>query len=979
MLITIHCGGMPFNGDTVKTESLGGSETAAYYVAKELSARGHRVTLFTNHQVEGTFDGVKYVWAGAATAEAPLGDRFNFYASNTPCDVLMIQRQPGAFMHTYQAKLNICWLHDLPLYRQRPLVSQAMWNIDSVFCVSDFHKQRVCEVYGFAPDFVKTVTNGIDLGLFSGDINTSIYNLSGKDRDWTQGTEIKLLYSSRPERGIDHLVRPGGIMDRLADIDPRYHLYACTYANTQEAMANYYAMINSRCAEMRNVTQLPSLSKKHLADVMRQCDALVYPTEFEDTSCITLMEAMAAGLPILSSEIAALPETAARSGATLIPLLNGAADEDAFVEAITKLSAQPEGKKRAAEFDWPVVAARFEQHFLDLFAERGQRPESVLAGLIHNSDYYAAEIYARDNDLSNAELTECYEFARTGEFSKHYEAYYEYEKNRGINYGPEDCTNNSRYRTVADSISDIPAGRTVLDYGCAHGHYTINLAKQRPDLRFVGIDITQRNIDSARAWAIADGVVNVEFALGDISTGALPVEKDSLAAIIAAEVLEHVAEPWLMVDALAEYLAADGRMICTTPVGPWEASGYKTHWPWRAHIHHFENADINDVFGKHPNFKMALAPAGHAASGEALGSFVFSFDRPIEPSGRIDYQRKIALQAPRQTLSVCIIAKNSEHTIGKCLESIADIADEVIVAIDDTCTDDTLRVVENFVAKNRLKHEIFLISSPLKIGFDAARNQTIERATGDWILWIDADEVLFGSQNIHKHLRKNMFSAYAIKQIHYSVEPEGVMKTDLPTRFFRNHLGIKFFGVVHEHPEIEMNRGIGHAAMMGDAVIAHYGYTTEKVRRQRFERNIPLLVRDREIYPDRVLGKFLWFRDLAQMCRWEAEANGGQISEAMRERAARGIEIWSELLDAGQMRMLADQDNLNLYSILVQVSGVADAFDFGFQIDASKLNGGAHPERQPPLTAKFHSRAAAQKFVEKTITEKTVHYDSKYF
>ena len=187
------------------------------------------------------------------------------------------------------------------------------------------------------------------------------------------------------------------------------------------------------------------------------------------------------------------------------------------------------------------------------------------------------------------------------------------------------------------------------------------------------------------------------------------------------------------------------------------------------------------------------------------------------------------------------------------------------------------------------------------------------------------------------------------------------MKTDLPSRFFRNNKGIKFFGVVHEHPELELNKGIGHATIMSDVSIAHYGYSTEEVRRKRFERNIGLLIRDRQKNPDRMLGKFLWLRDLSQMCRWEAEANGGRITEAMRERARIGIKIWEELLDANQMRMLADPDNLSFYSTLVQVLGVG--FDFGFTMDASKLNGGAHPEKQPPLSAPFIQRTCRETFL----------------
>jgi hypothetical protein len=213
--------------------------------------------------------------------------------------------------------------------------------------------------------------------------------------------------------------------------------------------------------------------------------------------------------------------------------------------------------------------------------------------------------------------------------------------------------------------------------------------------------------------------------------------------------------------------------------------------------------------------------------------------------------------------------------------------------------------------------------------------------------------------------------------VHYSVEPAGVMRVDLPARLFRNHTGVKFFGVVHEHPETEINKGIGHAMLIGDVTIGHYGYSTEDVRRGRFERNISLLVRDREQYPSRNLGKFLWLRDLAQMCRWEAERNGGQITEAMRSRAHEGIRIWEELLETDQTRMLTDADSLDFYSTLVQVLG--EGFDFGFKLDASKANGGAHPDKAPLYNARFYSRAHAEKLFMKLMNERTANYDSRYY
>jgi glycosyltransferase involved in cell wall biosynthesis/2-polyprenyl-3-methyl-5-hydroxy-6-metoxy-1,4-benzoquinol methylase len=1011
MLITMHCGGLPFNGDTIKTKSLGGSETAAYYIAKELAARGHRVTLFTNEQAEGFFDGVKYIWAGPVNEHAPLGERFHFYASNTPCDVLLLQRQPGAFVHRFQSKINVCWLHDLALHRQRPLIAAGLWNIDSIFCVSEWHKKQVCEVYGLAPGIVRTVTNGVDLTLFEGAMLdggkwTRPYNnplsrniAGGKSPPQDQ---IKLLYSSRPERGLEHHVRPGGIMDRLWEIDKRFRLYVCNYDNNPPHLASYYAALYARIEEMPNVTALGNLTKQQLADVMRQCDALVYPTEFEEVSCITAMEAMAAGLPFISSDVAALPETCEGSGSLLIPMKDGAVDEIAFSEYMAGLAnidvwnARRKSQKDAAKkFNWPIVAAQFERHFEELFAERSNSPETVLKGLVHNSDYYAAEKYAAEHpsglhgqDTAEGEMLTCYRFARDRTWKEHYEEYYAYEKARGVEYGPEDCTHNNRFATVAGHLAYLPAGSTVCDYGCAHGHYTINLAKAFPTLNFIGIDITASNIATARKWVADDGVSNARFFVGSVRDGEvqasdhgqLALQTSSLDAVIAAEVLEHVEAPWEMIDVLGQYLKPSGKIITTTPLGPWEAIGYKEHWPWRAHVHHLEREDLHDLFGMHPGFNVQLAAGGHDKDGEALGSYICSFGKSLVASGRIDYARKFKTQAPQQTLAVCIIAKDAEHSLGRCLASIKDIADEIIVAVDETTTDATKYIAAKYVKGLSPRGSLlFDIKSPLEQGFDEARNQCIERAKADWIFWIDADEVLFHPENVRKYLRQNMFDAYAVRQLHYSVEPAGVMKTDLPSRFFRNGKGIKFFGVVHEHPEIELNKGIGHATVMGDIAIAHYGYSTEAVRRQRFERNIGLLLRDREKYPERMLGKFLWLRDLAQMCRWEAESNGGQVTAAMQERARVGIAIWEELLDAGQVRMLAEPDNLGFYSTLVTVLGVGVGFDFGFLMDASKLNGGAHPEKQQILSARFYSREHAEKLFLKLLAEKTTNYDSKYF
>jgi len=960
MFIVMQCGGMPFNGNTIKERSLGGSETAAYYVAKELAARGHHVTLFTNSKDEGTFDGVRYRWAGNLTEQTPMGERFHTYVVATPHDLCIIQRHPQAFQIPTAAKINAWWLHDMPVPQYRDLVAGQLHNTDLIFVVSEFHKEQVHKVWGIDRDIIVNVGNGIDLSLFDGEV---VEELAVRRPD-----EFNLFYSSRPERGLETLVKPGGIMDRLQGLLPSAHLYVCGYDNVTEHMRGYYEYLNRRCDELPNVTRLGALTKKQLADAMRQCDLHVYPTIFEETSCITAMEAMAAGLPFLSSHHGALPETCDCSGSILLPLERAAhhrpglkeagspdlvVNEERFADAIMQLAFAPHEERAmlveaqlagALTKTWGDVATRAISSVENLLLALSSQDAAVAKHLVRMSDIYALKKDAPPLGLSNKieqavhdELRECYAFTEHADWSGHYAKYYEYEKNRGVDYGPESLEGNHRFEYVASLVGLLPAGSTVLDYGCAHGHYTINLAKRFPALRFVGVDITESNVEKARRWAESEGLTDrVSFQTGQVRGGKL-VAADGLEAdpaalsvdlAIAAEVIEHVANPQAIVDALAKYVKDDGWIVTTTPYGPWEAMGYEEHWPWRAHVHHFERADLHDMFGMHRKFAVTVVSSGRTPQGENIGSYICRFMKPTEPCGQIDYSRKLRELAPRQTLSVCMIVKDSTDTIERCVKSFADIADELIVGLDPNSYSPDLREWVAHVWETHAKHKpctVFVGQSPLDVGFDEARNATIDKASGEWIMWIDADEVLHNGQNLLKYLRHNQFKAYGIKQHHFSLEPAGVLKTDLPCRVFRNGRDVRFFGVVHEHPETGVNEGIGETLVLPDVAIGHYGYHDENVRQGRFSRNYPLLVRDRKKYPERTLGKFLWLRDLAQMTQWEL-SSGVPMSDAQLKRAYEGIAIWEDIVAQKNTRLAVE--SLEWYSFLVQLLGTGVPLEF---------------------------------------------------
>lgn len=951
MHILMNCGGMPFNGDTIKTKSLGGSESAAYYLARELAEKGHLVTLFTNHPEEGIFDGVQYRYSGDVTEATPLGDRYHTYAVATPHDVNITQRSPYAFAIPVAAKVRVWWLHDVPHAHMKGEISASLLGTDLIFAVSEWHKEQIVEAWGINPDKVVSVGNGIDLSIFEG----AIFG----DHALRNDSRFKMIYSSRPERGLETLVKPNGIMERLAEEGVDAVLYVCSYDNITQRMAGYYNWLHSRCDELPNVIRLGSLTKRELAGLMNSCDLLAYPTTFNETSCITAMEAMASGTMILSSATGALVETCADTASVLLPLSPLArprpaameagdhtveVNEELFVESIKTFVELPDDEKvHAAQVQldaakskgWDGVTDRSLEAIAEVFAKSSSR-SSIVKQLVRNSDIYALKHYlmgikpseVEDNYIFNDvldEVAECYAFTDEPSWDEHYRKYYEYEKERGVNYGPESLDNNSRFEFVSSIIARGGNNIRVLDYGCAHGHYTVNLAKRFPDIEFTGIDITPSNIEKAKAWAKEEGLTNVKFIVGRVHESEQVIKSDAALGqfdmVIAAEVIEHVANYQHHIDTLNSCLVDGGKFIMTTPYGPWEAQGYIEHWPWRAHVHHFERMDLHDMCGDFPDFGVTVVSSGRTQQSESIGSYVTVWNKPASKCGAIDYDRKIAQLAPRQTVSVCMIAKDVEDQIAQSIKSVAEFADEFVIAIDVNTTDDSVNAIEKAIAKYAPRTTTVIIKdaqSPLDVGFDVARNNTVVMASGDWILWMDADEVIDGQQELPPLLRNSMFDAYAVPHHHFTIEPAGVLKTDYPCRLFRNGNEVRFFGVVHEHPEVELNAGIPYTAVLAQPVVAHYGYTNEKTRRLRFNRNYPLMKADREKYPDRKLGKFLWIRDLSQIIGWKIES-GSIITDEMASSAVEGIALWEELLKDAPLRLVID--SLDWYSSLVEVIG----------------------------------------------------------
>lgn len=204
------------------------------------------------------------------------------------------------------------------------------------------------------------------------------------------------------------------------------------------------------------------------------------------------------------------------------------------------------------------------------------------------------------------------------------------------------------------------------------------------------------------------------------------------------------------------------------------------------------------------------------------------------------------------SLSVCLIAKNEEQFLERCLASLGGLADEIIF-VDTGSSDATLEIAQRFGAK------IFQVEWPND--FSAARNISLSHASGDWILVIDADE------SLAEESRHELISAlsgprdcYYIKRRHYfpisgaARLAGGLRRTSYgdeygsehwtqDLRLFPNDARIKFHGRIHEGIE-KSAWGAGIACKESAVVLDHFGPL--KTERERIEKSAHYLSLSRQ-------------------------------------------------------------------------------------------------------------------------------------
>lgn len=961
--------GLPFDGDTIKTQSLGGSETAGYYVAREMAARGHNVWVFSNIEQPGVFDGVVY---------SPLGN-WQTFAASTPLDAAIVQRVPNMFMAPTNAKLNVLWCHDLPSGRSTGEVRGVAWNVDRVAVVSDMMADAYAETYGLPHSNLWVARNGIDTTI-------------AKRDDTVVRNRKELICAARPERGFDVLL--SRIMPRLLAADPDITLTLYGYHNPVEHLAGFYAGIGDtiRALPEGSVRHGGELDKAALYDAYRRGGVYVYPTPspimptFVEVSCISVMEAQACGLPIVTSARGALAETIAPDAGVLIdgdPMSDDYADQ--FCAAVLRYidddavfaRAQAAGAERAETLDWTAQAEFWERSIEGALADLN---DSQVRRAVHFYKHSAVEaaLQALDEVPEDetakglrAKILRDYAFIQSdAAIAEHYRAGgVETDERLTAMADPVHMfkeNHEPRFSRVIETlITTTQPDALILDYGCGHGWFSV-FAHNQIGRRWLGVDLDPGAVKWSRTYAERHG--NVPEDLRYVTTAEFHAAQDGALcdAAVCSEVLEHVRDPWTTILDIEARLKPGSPVIITVPLGPTEFGTY--NWfAFRNHIWHFETHDVEEMFGGKPDFDLNCIVSGkNEITGDPIGSMMIRYISDGKALGPINRVRKQALQRPRQTVSASMICGGPmvEETLHWCLRSLAYFVDEIVIG-NAGMSDEALRIANQYGAR------IVPARNPLEHGFEAARNDSLDACRMDWVLWIDADERLVDGHMLAKYLRDNLFDGYAIRQHHFTCDAS--MKADTPVRLFRRDRGIKFFGMIHEHPEKGVNAGPGEIIILSDVHIAHVGYLSETIRRGRFNRNHPLLIADEAKYPDRKLQKYMRMRDNDLLTMYECQNNGNVVTPEAKARAQETVDLYRKYF-LGQSGYIG-ADALAYYGKALEILG--QGVDISFALGVSRDGVGEHDDKM--TTSRFADYDEAMVEVAHRLKEKFNPIQSKWW
>jgi glycosyltransferase involved in cell wall biosynthesis len=284
--------GWAYTADTPYERPLGGAHSATCYLAAELALLGHDVTIF-NGDEESSSRGV---------AIANLREANNRRLAG--CDVCVVLNGAMGKQIRREYRFDGClilWAHhfvnEQAVAPLNGLLERKSWTAFAF--VSEWQRLPYEQAFGLRPRKCMVMRNAI---------SPAFQDLPGTQPWFVTDEPPVLVYTSTPFRGL------GVLLDSFPSIreavpGTRLRIFSSMGVYLVKPEQDSYRQLYRRAAAMEGVEYVGSIGQRELAAEINGAAALAYPSTFKETSCISVMEAMAAGAAIFSTRLGAIPET----------------------------------------------------------------------------------------------------------------------------------------------------------------------------------------------------------------------------------------------------------------------------------------------------------------------------------------------------------------------------------------------------------------------------------------------------------------------------------------------------------------------------------------------------------------------------------------------------------------------------------------------------------------------------------------------
>jgi glycosyltransferase involved in cell wall biosynthesis len=291
--IFMHPTGNGYNPNSPLSQPLGGTESAVVYLSAALVRAGAKVTLLNNPKTEAFIDGVHLV----PNDKMPPG-------LIDDCDALVVIST--AVGSRIRARFNkdvplLLWCHldvdqSYIASLQHDEERQA-WN--GYVMVSQWQADRFIDHFGLDAARTHVIGNAV---------SPAFLDIQPTPAWFETGAAPTLFYSSTPYRGLDMLLQCfPSIRAGVPDVRLKIHSSMGIYGVGLER--DGYRYLYELARNLEGVDYVGPVSQPALAQSLQSAASLAYPTTFNETSCIAVMEALAAGADVFTTDRGALPET----------------------------------------------------------------------------------------------------------------------------------------------------------------------------------------------------------------------------------------------------------------------------------------------------------------------------------------------------------------------------------------------------------------------------------------------------------------------------------------------------------------------------------------------------------------------------------------------------------------------------------------------------------------------------------------------